>query len=57
MLWCHQQRVDNIPILPMGPVATVIQRLAHGPVADHLHFTPSLIAQLIIHNYNNYINS
>ena len=57
MLWCHQQRVDNIPILPMGPVATVIQRLAHGPVADHLHFTPSLIAQLIIHNYNDYINS
>lgn len=39
----------------MGPAATVIQRLTCGHVADHLHFTPPLTAQLI--NYNNYINS
>lgn len=39
----------------MGPTATVIQRLARGHVAVHLHFTPSLTVQLI--NYNNYINN
>lgn len=55
MLWFHEQRADNNPTLPMGPTATVIQRLARGHVADHLHFTPSLAAQLI--NYNNYLNN
>ena len=39
----------------MGPTATVIQCLGCGQEADHLHFTPSLTAQLI--NYNNCINN
>ena len=55
MLFRHEQRADNNLILLRGPAATVIQQLAHGPMADHLHFAPSLTAQLI--NYNSYMNS